>query len=166
MARWADEGAVGTSVLCLGGRSDDAVGGDRWAVVGSSSGIVNVYDRRAWSDDAGEKTRENGGVPPLPKPTKMLDQLTTTITHLEISQEGQLLLMASRWKRDALRLVHLPSCTVYRNWPTGSTPLGRVSAVAWGRPDVLGKNAAKEGVVSVLFVGNESGKVRIWEVRG
>ncbi|KAF2101937.1 WD40 repeat-like protein, partial [Rhizodiscina lignyota] len=165
IARWVDEGAVGTAVICLGGKSDSTLGGDRWVAVGSLGGIVNVYDRSTWAEVEAQKTKDNGGVPSQPKPKKMLDQLTTTITHLEISHDGQLLLMASKWKRDALRLVHLPSCTVYRNWPTSGTPLGRVSAVTWAKPHVLGNNAAKEGVVSVLFVANESGKIRMWEVR-
>jgi hypothetical protein len=36
---------------------------------------------------------------------------------------AQVLAMASRLKRDALRLVHLPSLTVFANWPTGRSPL-------------------------------------------
>ena len=56
-------------------------------------------------------------------------------------------------KKDALRLVHLPSCTVYRNWPTEQTPLGRVTAVGFD-------NASE-----VLAVGNDMGKIRMWEVR-
>lgn len=166
VARWADEGAVGTTVLALGGRSgrEGWLGGDRWVAVGSSSGIVNVYDRRAWSADAGSgahtaEESENAGVPTDPKPTRTLDQLTTPTSHLVFSPDGQLLAMASRWKKDALRLVHLPSCTVYRNWPTSGTPLGRITAVAWGR----GEGEAAE---LVLAVANEQGRIRLWEVRG
>ncbi|KAJ8605773.1 hypothetical protein MRB53_041330 [Persea americana] len=51
IARWQDEGAVGTTVLALGGTHDIArspFGADRWIAIGSSSGIVNIYDRRAW----------------------------------------------------------------------------------------------------------------------
>ena len=47
VARWRDEGAVGTTTLALGGRSGRAeLGGDRWVAVGSASGVVNVYSRR------------------------------------------------------------------------------------------------------------------------
>ena len=147
VARWVDEGSIGTTVVGLGGRGEGVndLGGDRWAVVGSSSGIVNVYDRRNWAD--AER------VPQRPKPARVFDQLTTPISHLEISPDGQILCMASRWKRDALRLVHLPSCTVYRNWPTSSTPLGRITAVAWS-PDS-----------QMLAVSNEQGKIRMWEIR-
>ncbi len=146
VARWIDEGAVGTTVAALGGRGvgPKDLGGDRWAAIGSSSGIVNIYDRRKWLDV--EK------VPARPKPLKAFDQLTTPTSHLQFSPDGQLLCMASRWKRDALRLVHLASCTIYRNWPTNSTPLGRITAVAWA------PNA------EMMAVANEQGKVRLWEI--
>jgi len=49
----------------------------------------------------------------------------------------------------------LPTCTVYRNWPTSQTPLGRISAVALG--EVNGE--------LTLIVGNEAGKIRGWEIR-
>ena len=145
VARWIDEGAVGTTVIAMGGKNSGVVqlGGDRWVAVGSSSGIVNIYDRRMW-----EKA-----VPERPKPTRVFDQLVTPTSHLEFSMDGQLLCMASRWKRDALRLVHLPSCTVYSNWPTAATPLGRVSSVAWSPGG------------EYLAVGNEQGKIRLWEIR-
>lgn len=101
VARWVDEGAVGTTVIALGGKSGrkEAMGGDRWIALGSSSGIVNVYDRRAWDDTT---------IPSNPKPTRVLDQLTTAVSHLVFSPDGQLLAMGSRWKRDALRLGIYP----------------------------------------------------------
>ena len=151
VARWKDEGAVGTTTLALGGSSGRThLGGDRWIAIGSSPGIVNIYDRRPWTPEA-------GGVPPTPKPVRTLDQLVTPISHLAFSPCGQVLCMASMWKADALRLVHLPSCAVYRNWPTGKTPLGRVSGVAWGEDG--------QGTLCLL-VGNDRGALRGWEVRG
>ena len=154
VARWKDEGAVGTSVIALGGRSDrtNSIGGDSWIAVGSSSGIVNVYSRREWFKIP---SRDNAGVPTAPNPTKSLDQLTTPTSHLAFSPDGQVLCMASRWKKDALRLVHLPSCSVYKNWPTANTPFGRISAVCW---------AEVEGVLK-LIVGNENGRVMCWEIQ-
>ncbi len=142
--RWLDEGAVGTTVIALGGNGAGKLGGDRWVAVGSSSGVVNIYDRREFKESA-TSTR--------PKATKSFDQLTTPTSHLVFSADGQMLVLASRWKRDALRLVHLPSCTVYRNWPTDKTPLGRIASVAVS-PDGM-----------YLAVGNEQGKIRLWEIR-
>ena len=148
VARWIDEGAVGSTVVALGGRGVGPadLGGDRWIAVGSSSGIVNVYDRRTWTGNA-------EGIPERPKPTRAFDQLTTPTSCLAFSPDGQMLCMASRWKRDALRLIHLPSCTLYRNWPTAQTPFGRITSVGWS-PDG-----------GMLAVGNEQGKCRLWEIR-
>lgn len=99
IGRWMDDGAVGTTTVALGGKGagDDRIGGDRWVAVGSSSGIVNVYDRQAWGAQ----------LPERPKPARAFDQLTTPTSHLIFSPDGQVLAAASRWKRDALRLSML-----------------------------------------------------------
>lgn len=168
VGRWTDEGAVGTTVIAVGGRSgrDGWIGGDRWVAVGSSSGIVNIYDRRAWSEDAlaldGSTSDSNNGIPTAPKPIRALDHLRTPTSHLTFTPDGQILAMASRWKQNALRLVHLPSAAVYRNWPTEKTPLGRISALAWGQPT---EEDEKEGSLALLAIGTETGKVKLWEVR-
>ncbi|KAF3480315.1 small nucleolar ribonucleoprotein complex subunit [Arthroderma uncinatum] len=117
ISRWVDEGAVGTTILSLGGQTGrQELGGDRWVAIGSSSGIVNIYDRKPWADAAALASRGKSsqsvkeaadvqfGIPQRPKPTRMLDQLTTPTSHLVFSSDGQFLVMASRWKRDALRL--------------------------------------------------------------
>ncbi|ORX95361.1 WD40-repeat-containing domain protein [Clohesyomyces aquaticus] len=167
LGRWIDEGAIGTTVIAVGGKSgrDEWLGGDRWLAIGSSSGIVNLYDRRAWLEDStsipsSEDT--NNGLPKTPKPVRALDHLTTPTSHLAFSPDGQIMVMASRWKHNALRLVHLPSATVFKNWPTSKTPLGRISAVAWGRPS---QAEERDGCLALLSVGNEMGRVRLWEVR-
>ena len=168
MGRWIDEGAVGTTVIAVGGRSgrDGWIGGDRWVAVGSSSGIVNVYDRREWStnDTAtnGSVMEDNGGIPKTPKPLRALDHLTTPVSHLAFTADGQVLAMASRWKKNALRLVHLPSATVFKNWPTANTPLGRITAIAWGRPT---EEEEREGSLAMLAIGAETGRIKLWEVR-
>ena len=165
VGRWIDEGAVGTTVVSMSGNGGGAndLGPDRWIAVGSSSGIANIYDRKHW---------KTSSLLANPKPSRVLDQLTTPISHLVFSPDGQLLVMASRWKRDALRLselqlacdqslnhatltsiVHLPSCTVYRNWPTSSTPIGRTTSVAFSPNSEM------------LSIANEQGKIRLWEIQ-
>lgn len=156
VARWKDEGAVGTTTIALGGDSGRKhLGSDRWIAVGSTAGIVNVYDRRSWTSSSVESD-DNNGVPPHPKPLRVLDQLVTPISHLTFSPDGQIMCMASRWKADALRLVNLPTCAVYKNWPSGKTPLGRISAVTFGEDNDHGL---------CIVVGNEKGAVRGWEIR-
>ena len=148
---WKDEGSSGGTVIALGGRSGpDTLGDDRWVAVGSNAGILNVYDRHdlLMTSKAGETD-----IKPLPTPKRCFEQLVTPITLIAFKPDGQLLAFGSQHKKDALRLVHLPSCTVYRNWPTQQTPLGRITAVAFGSNS------------DVLAVGNDKGKVRLWEIR-
>lgn len=149
LAIWHDDGCVGGIVIALGGhRGPAALGDDRWVAVGSNSGITNVYDRNELIVPGDELTlRER------PTPTRTFEHLVTPITVLTFSPDGQLLAFGSREKKDALRLVHLPSCTVYRNWPTQQTPLGRITAVAFSRESDL------------LAVGNDAGKIRLWNIR-
>ncbi|KAL2271226.1 hypothetical protein VTJ83DRAFT_597 [Remersonia thermophila] len=172
---WRDDGSIGGTVVAMGGRGGPSeIGGDRWVAVGSNSGIVNLYDRNELvirskpgagaGKDEGDKAKPAGAgkgaskaeveIKALPEPRRVLEQLTTAISAVAFSPDGQLMAFASQHKKDALRLVHLPSCTVYRNWPTEQTPLGRVTAVAFSAGG------------DVLAVGNDVGKIRLWEVRG
>jgi len=148
---WRDEGCISGTKIAMGGqRGPRELGGDHWVAVGSSNGIVNIYERQtllqAGSDNfIGAETR--------PKPKRTFEQLVTGITSMTFSADGQMLAFASREQTDALRIAHLPSCTIYRNWPTAQTPLGRITAIALGpRSDMLA-------------VGNDTGKVRIWDIR-
>lgn len=173
VARWQDEGAVGTTTIALGGQHElvkSPIGTDRWIAIGSSSGIVNIYDRRVLltppSKDQQQSQQQQQPVPAAPKPAKTLEHLTTPTSHLVFSPDGQILAMASKWKRDALRLVHLPSCTVYQNWPTSTTPLGRITGVAFCAGEIVeGQKEGGEGLYAALAVANEQGKVRLWEIR-
>lgn len=58
-----------------------------------------------------------------PVPRKAVMNLTTGVHHMVFHPDAQMLAIGSRVKRDAFRLVHLPSCTVFKNWPAGG---------AWG----------------------------------
>lgn len=127
--RWKDDGGVGITKMVLGG-------GDRWLAVGSNNGVVNLYDRNAATT----------------KPFKVVENLVSLISSLKFSPDGQVLCVASRAKRDALHLVHMPSGTVFSNWPTSGTPLGRVSAVDFSPNNEM------------LAVGNEGGKVTLWRL--
>lgn len=167
---WMDDGSVGGTVLALGGVRDGyevdderagLLGGDAWVAVGSTSGITNIYRREdllAPKTSIGVAGDADGPAPSLlkerPKPTRVFEQLRTPVTVLQFSPDGQLLAFGSVHARDALRLAHLPSCTVYRNWPTAQTPLGRITALAFSPQSDL------------LAVGNDSGRIRMWQIRG
>jgi U3 small nucleolar RNA-associated protein 18 len=110
ICRWTDAGAVGTTVVALGGSSGRSqLGGDRWVAVGSFSGIVNIYDRKPWQGAAAQaeqskKQNIEDAIPSNPTPVRALEQLTTSITQIVFASDGQFMVMASKWKRDALRL--------------------------------------------------------------
>lgn len=147
IARWNDDG-ISATVLSLGGSNGpQSLGGDRWVVIGSQSGVINIYDRRNFA--SGDEVK----IPERPKPNRAFEQLTTATSNVEFSPDGQLLVISSKGKKDALRLVHLPSCTVYKNWPTSNTPLGKITAVAFSSAS------------DMLAVANEAGKIRLWEIR-
>ncbi|SSD58609.1 related to U3 small nucleolar RNA-associated protein 18 [Saccharomycodes ludwigii] len=150
--KWKDESGVGITKIQVGGatnssyllssQSNNESGSgircnNRWLAIGSESGIVTVYDRY------------NKG---SSKPSFILDQLTTTISNLEFSHDGQLLCMASRSSKDALKLVHLSTGSVFSNWPNSRTPLGRVTCVKFSPRS------------EYLAVGNEQGRVRLWKL--
>lgn len=142
--RWKDESGVGVTRIALSGSAN----GDRYVAIGSKSGIVNIYDRNHIT--IGMKLSEAEA--PTYKPIAVLDQLVTSISSLVFSPDSQMLAIASRAKRDAFRLVHVPTFTVFKNWPTSSTPLGRVTAVAFSPG------------CEMLAIGNLAGNARLWNL--
>lgn len=114
--------------------------------IGSNSGVVNIYDRDALILPSGDDELH---VKERPEPAKTFMQLTVPVTTILFSPDGQLACFASVHKKDALRLVHTGSLSVYRNWPTEQTPLVGLSLpshfssfLAWANnrigPDHLG----------------------------
>lgn len=126
--RWRDEGGVSLTKVAL---SYD----NRYLAIGSTSGIVTLYDVASEEHIL----------------LKTLYNLTTPITELTFSLDGQLLVMASSGKRDQLRVVHIPGFTVFPNWPTTKTPLGVIDCID------VGENG-------YLAVGRKKG-VALWKFR-
>jgi len=50
-------------------------------------------------------------------PFKSLDNLTTSITDLQFNHSSEMLAMCSKWQKNAFRLAHIPSYTVFQNFP-------------------------------------------------
>jgi len=154
--RWKDDGGYGA--LIMGGDPLDshiAVGFVNPSLpptlklivhFRSKSGIVNVYDSTAFYSPSSVQ-------PTHRKPLKTLGNLTTAVSSLTFNHDAQLMVMASSMKKDQLRLVHLPSCSVFQNWPTSGTPLGRVTAVGFSTNS------------GYLAVGNMRGRVLLYNIR-
>lgn len=95
--RFHDEGNIAVTALAAS---------EKYIVTGSTAGVVNVYDR------LGEEFTNEA-----PVPVKTLGNLTTTVDGLAFNASGEVLVMWSRWKKAAARLVHMASLTVFANWP-------------------------------------------------
>ncbi|KAL5199040.1 hypothetical protein ABZP36_002552 [Zizania latifolia] len=92
-----DEGSLAGISLCTSHNSS-------LFATGSTSGIVNVYKR---DDFLGGKR----------KPLKTVENLTTEVGEMKFNHDAQILAISSRKERNGMRLVHVPSLTVYQNWP-------------------------------------------------
>jgi U3 small nucleolar RNA-associated protein 18 len=106
----------------------------------SSTGVINLYrtlDAKASS---------------TPTPVKSFFHLTTTITTLRFHPDSQILAAGSSVKQDAFKLIHVPSLSVFQNWPTSNTPLGRVCAA----------NFSADG--SHIVIANDKGKVLLYRL--
>ena len=79
--------------------------------------------------------------------------LTTSIDTLTFNSDGQMLAISSRLKRDALKLVHIPSCTVFSNWPSSKTPLHYVWCTSFSPTG------------GYLAVGNARGRALLYRIR-
>lgn len=60
---------------------------------------------------------------------KVIMNITTPISGVKFNHDAQMLAIFASDKRNALRLIHLPSGTVFQNWPKEDVPLKRVCAV-------------------------------------
>ncbi|XP_076467976.1 U3 small nucleolar RNA-associated protein 18 homolog [Babylonia areolata] len=91
-----DDGCVhGTSIsLCKG-----------YLACGSNTGVVNVYDREACLTSSS------------PRPLKAVMNLTTSCTAALFSPSAEILALASNLTEKAVKLVHVPSFSVFANFP-------------------------------------------------
>jgi U3 small nucleolar RNA-associated protein 18 len=121
MRQFYDEGSLGASTLAVTGTSSSTM-----LASGSKSGIVNIYN----DITRNMPTQVSIGAETL-QPVKTLTHLTTVVDSMSFSSDGQILVMASRMKRDALRLIHVPTMTAFSNWPTSKSPIHYVHSVAF-----------------------------------
>ena len=154
--RHADEGSAGTTAIAV------APCGSRYAV-GAASGVVNVY-ADAEASGGGSGGGGSGGPPPrgvrglfasaAPRaPLHCIMNLTSPVSTLAYGGgSGEVLAAASDDARDALKLVHCASGSVFANWPTARTPLHYVSAVAFSPAS------------GFLAIGNDRGRVLLYRL--
>uniref|UniRef100_A0A8C7AWP8 UTP18 small subunit processome component n=1 Tax=Neovison vison TaxID=452646 RepID=A0A8C7AWP8_NEOVI len=96
--RFVDEGS-------LYGLSIATSRNGQYVACGSNCGVVNIYNQ----DSCLQETN--------PKPIKAIMNLVTGVTSLSFNPTTEILAIASEEMKEAVRLVHLPSCTVFSNFP-------------------------------------------------
>lgn len=153
LQRHQDEGCLqGTSMACS---PDGAL-----FASGSNSGVVNIYSREQQQEQQ-QHTLFDGGdgsdwvlpeAPTAGKPLKTVLNLSTAIDTLHFNHDGQMLVLASRLQRDALRVLHVPSMTVFSNWPTSKSPLHYVHSAAFSPNS------------GYLAIGNARGRVLLYRL--
>jgi len=110
LKRFANEGMEPCGSIASFGGGDV---GEQWLAIGGHSGVVNVYAREELLKNAVSN----------PKPLRSMRQLRTCVDHLAFHPNGEILCFSSAKTRDALKLAHMPTCEVFANWPTRTTPL-------------------------------------------
>ena len=55
---------------------------------------------------------------PNPTPEKIVYNLTTSVSSIKFNPTSEILAMASEAKENAVKLLHLPSMTVFKNFPS------------------------------------------------
>ncbi|KAF6098083.1 UTP18 small subunit processome component [Phyllostomus discolor] len=96
--RFVDEGS-------LYGLSIATSRNGQYVACGSNCGVVNIYSQ----DSCLQETN--------PKPIKAIMNLVTGVSSLAFNPTTEILAIASEKMKEAVRLVHLPSCTVFSNFP-------------------------------------------------
>lgn len=113
--------------------------------LGSDSGVVNVYSSGAMRTSSqapvfGTRTE---------KPKKSFFNITTAIDNATFNSDGKLLAFSSHDKKNAVKVAHIPTMTVYSNWPSARANLHRACCLRF---------SPKSGY---LAIGNDKGVVHL-----
>lgn len=90
--------------------------------VAAESGVVNIYNEREFSIRAKEKSNVYDPFE-MRTPMKSIMNIKTPIDHMRFNHDGDILAISSRTEKNVLKLVHMPTQTVFSNWPTVKTPI-------------------------------------------
>jgi len=131
MSRFHNEDGSTTSVLSAS---------LKFLAIGADSGVVNMYDDH------------NSTVTKQPKVVKSIMNLQTPIDCMKFNDDGQILAMSSFKEKDSVKLLHVPTQTVFSNWPTTKTPLGYVSTMDFSPGSKF------------LALGNDKGKCLLYKL--
>ena len=128
LERFANEDGTVTSALAMSSSH---------LAVGAQSGVVNLF--------AGNMGQSR-------KPLKSIMNLQTSNDNLRFNSDGQILAFSSQEEKDSLKLLHVPTATVFSNWPTQNTPLGYVWSMDFSPESKF------------LAIGNDKGKCLLYNL--
>nr|XP_031325457.1 U3 small nucleolar RNA-associated protein 18 homolog isoform X1 [Camelus dromedarius] len=131
--RFVDEGS-------LYGLSIATSRNGQYVACGSNCGVVNIYSQ----DSCLQETN--------PKPIKAIMNLVTGVTSLTFNPTTEILAIASEKMKEAVRLVHLPSCTVFSNFPVKKKNISLVHTMDF---------SPRSGYFAL---GNEKGKALMYRL--
>lgn len=97
----------------------------RTLAVGAQSGVVNLYSEQQQLQQQQHRS-SSLLAQTIREPLKSIMNLKTSADALRFNHDGQLLAISSRREKNSLKLVHVPTQTVFANWPTSKTPLNYV----------------------------------------
>ena len=125
-----------------------ALSPNNFLAVGAESGVVNLYDD-------GSRNRGGIGLSAISErsPLKSVMNLATSADSLRFNHDGNILALSTRRETNGLRLLHVPTATVFSNWPTSKTPLKYV----WSTDFSPGSR--------YLAVGNDHGKCLLYRLK-
>ncbi|CAL7941189.1 unnamed protein product [Xylocopa violacea] len=89
----------------------------QFLATGSKEGVVNLYDTKTVLQNQN------------PAPLKIVLNFVTSITSLKFNPYSEILGMASDKKYNAFRMLHLPSFTVFSNFPSFQTTISLPEAI-------------------------------------
>lgn len=99
-----------------------------------------------------QKQSTMGGGPEK-APLKSIMNLHTSADCVRFNTDGQILAMSTQRDKDSLKLLHVPSKTVFSNWPTSKTPLGYVWSMDFSPQSKF------------LAIGNDKGKCLLYKIK-
>lgn len=122
--------------------------------MGAESGVVNLYNDRQSSITSRSSTGNIALTATTERtPLKSIMNLTTSADNVCFNHDGQILAMSTRRETNGLKLLHVPTATVFSNWPTSKTPLKYV----WSMDFSPGSK--------YFAVGNDHGKCLLYRLK-
>lgn len=120
----------------------------RHIAVGAESGVVNLY-----RDDYSRLRSSSKQFSVERSPIKSIMNMQTSADMLRFNHDGQILAMSSRREKNSMKLLHVPTATVFSNWPTSKTPLNYVWSMDFSPQSKF------------LAIGNDKGKCLLYQLQ-